>query len=475
MNDENIAPAKAFLQDTYRAERLSAQDLVTEDLRHIWHPATQMKECELYPPLPIVRAQGAWLYTADGRRILDIISSWWCNLLGHCHPKISAALSAQAHKLEHVIFAGFTHPLAVELANRLCALLPEGLRYFNFADNGSSAVEIALKMAFQYQMQRGQSGRVRFACLTEGYHGETIGALAVGSMDLYSRLYRPLMTEQLHVTAPDCLRCPCGQKRGQCECQCLRFAKEALAEHGSELAAFIVEPLLQGAAGMRIYPERYLQGLAALCREHDVLLIADEIATGFGRTGAMFACEKAGITPDLMTLSKGMTGGYLPMSVVCTTQEIYEAFYADYESGKAFMHSHTYAGNPLGCACALAVLDVLEQEEILERSQKMALYLTELMRRTFNEVPYVAEIRQIGLICAVELCEDTQSLKAFKPELRLGRLIYQEALERGLLLRNIGDVIYFNPPLNIQKDELDFAAATAKAACEAVFGRLGLI
>jgi adenosylmethionine-8-amino-7-oxononanoate aminotransferase len=435
--------------------------LVREDLEHIWHPAAQMKDYEAFPPIAVVRGEGPWLYTEDGRKILDVVSSWWCNLLGHCNPEISDAIAKQAHTLEHVIFADFTHPWAVEVARGLLEILPRGLTHFNFADNGSSSVEMALKMAFQYQLQTGHPERKRFACLSEGYHGETIGALSVGSMDLYAKMYQPLMMDNLHIRAPDCFRCPCGKCRGCCNCECIKFAEEALEQHGHELAALIAEPLMQGAAGMRIYPEEYLRRLKKLCEKHGVLFIADEIATGFGRTGEIFACVKAGITPDIMTLSKAITGGYMPMSVVCTTDAVYNAFYADWKEGKAFVHSHTYAGNPLACACAITVMKILKRDRILEKARQTAKWLTEQSEAEFADLKECGEIRHIGLIHAIELVKDRKTKEPFPSELRLGTRIYRRALSKGLLLRCIGDVLYFNPPLNISREDLSFALKTA--------------
>ena len=431
-----------------------------------------MSDYVQYPALPIVKGEGSYLYTADGKRILDIISSWWCNLLGHCNPEISQALSQQAHTLEHVIFADLTHPYAVKLIKKLLKILPEGLCRFNFADNGSSAVEMALKIAFQYQMQVGHSQRIKFACLSEGYHGETIGALSVGSMDLYSRIYKPMLMDNVHIEAPDCFRCPYGCKRGQCQCECLKKAREVFEREGESLAALIVEPLLQGAAGMRIYPETYLQGLRSLCDEFGVLLIADEIATGFGRTGQMFACTKAKISPDIMCLSKAITGGYMPMSLVCTTKDIYDAFLGSYDSAKAFMHSHTYAGNPLACACALTVLKILKRDEILTKAKAQALYLSSRFNETFSDIKEVGEIRHIGLIHALELVKDRDSKEGFDSKMRLGYRIYREALNQGLLLRPIGNVIYFNPPLNIAREDLDLGLNIAHKAIKKILSEI---
>ena len=440
------------------------------DLRHIWHPCAQMKDYEQLPPMVIDRAKGAWLYDVYGKGYLDIVSSWWANLLGHTNEKINARIAAQLGRLEHVIFANFSHRLAIELAERLATLVPEGLTKFHFNDNGSSAVEAALKMAFQYCQQTGRTGKTRFMCLSEGYHGETIGALSVGSMDLFAEMYKPMMMDNIHIEAPDCYRCPYGETRDTCSCACFEHAERAFAAHGHETAAMIVEPLLQGSAGMRIYPEEYLRKLRALCDAYDVLLIADEIATGFGRTGRLFACERAGITPDLMCLSKGLTGGYMPMSITVVKEKIYDAFYADWSEGKAFMHSHTYAGNPLGCSAALAVLDILDEENILERAEETASWLSARMEETFGAHPNVGEIRHIGLIHAVELVEDRAAKRPFDGGRRLGYAIYRRALQHGLLLRPLGDVLYFNPPLNIGRDDLDTAIARMQQSMDEVLG-----
>lgn len=444
------------------------QELAARDLKHIWHPCSQMKDYETLPPIVVDHAAGPYLYAADGKSYLDIISSWWCNLLGHCNPKINAAIKRQLDRLEHVIFVNFSHEPAIRLAEELAGVVPEGLTKFNFADNGSASVECALKIAFQYWAQSGHPEKQRFMCLSEGYHGETIGALSVGSMDLFAQIYKPMMMNNIHVQAPDCYRCPYGQTRGCCSCQCFEHAEKAFAEHARETAAIIVEPILQGCAGMRVYPALYLQKLRALCDEYDVLLIADEIATGFGRTGKMFACQHAGITPDIMCVSKALTGGYLPMSVTCTTENIFMAFYDDYSKGKAFMHSHTYSGNPIGCAAALAVLQILREEEILAQAAQKAAYFTAALEDAFGSHKNVGEIRHTGLINAMELVTDKKAKTGFDASLRIGYEIYKKALQRGLLLRPLGNVLYFNPPLNIEIKDLDKAIALAKDSMDEV-------
>lgn len=445
-------------------------DLEQRDLAHIWHPCSQMKDYETLRPIVVDHAEGAYLYGADGKKYLDIISSWWCNLLGHCNPKINAAIKKQLDQLEHVIFVNFTHEPAIKLCEELVKFVPQGLNKFNFADNGSSAVEIALKMAFQYQLQTGHAEKTKFMCLSEGYHGETIGALSVGSMDLFAQMYKPMMMNNIHVQAPDCYRCPFNKNREHCACECFKFAEEAFAKYAQETAAMIVEPIVQGCAGMRIYPPLYLQKLRKLCDDYGVLLIADEIATGFGRTGKMFACSHAKITPDIMCISKALTGGYLPMSIVCTTDKIYDAFYDDYNKGKQFMHSHTYAGNPIGCAIALAVLDILQSENILEENVGKAQYFHNVLQETFGEHKNIGEIRHINLINAMELVKDKNKKIGFDANLRIGYEIYKKALGHGLLLRPLGNVIYFNPPLNIARADLDKAVALAKQSIDEVLG-----
>ena len=438
--------------------------LEEKDLQYIWHPCSQMKDYEDLPPIVIDHGEGVYLYDIYGKEYIDIVSSWWCNLLGHCNPVIKDSIKSQLDKLEHVIFANFTHEGAISLCEQLSEFLPKELVKFNFSDNGSAAVECALKMAFQYQYQVGKPEKKRFMCLSDGYHGETIGALSVGSMDLYAKIYKPMLIDTIQIEAPDCYRCLYGKSRDDCDCKCFEKAEIAFEKYDAQTAAMIVEPLLQGSAGMRIYPPLYLKKLRKLCTKHDVLLIADEIATGFGRTGKMFACDHAGIIPDIMCLSKGLTGGYMPMSITVTTDKVYNAFYADYSEGKAFMHSHTYSGNPLGCAAALGVLKVLKEENILETTRKTAKYLNEQMRKTFSDHPYVGEIRSIGLIHAIELVQDKDSKKPFDSSLRMGYQIYKEALKLGLVLRPLGNVLYFNPPLTITSKELAKAIQITKSA-----------
>ena len=437
------------------------QDLAKRDLEHIWHPCSQMKDYEELAPIVIKSGEGVNLYSYDGKKYIDVVSSWWCNLLGHCNKRISRAVKEQLDTLEHVIFANFSHIKAIELCEALCEVLPKGLEKFCFTDNGSSAIEAAMKMSFQYHNQTGNPQKTRFMALTDAYHGETIGALSIGAVDLYSKIYKPVLLDVIRIQAPDCYRCPFGLNCKNCEAQCIKFAQEEFKKHANDTSAIVIEPLVQAAAGMKIYPALYLKKLRALCDEYNVHLIADEIATGYGRTGKMFACDHAGISPDIMCLSKGLTGGYMPMALAVTTKKIYDAFYAPYLEGKAFMHSHTYSGNPLACAAACEVLKILKEENILEHATSSAKYFNEKIIEKFSNYRYTGDIRSIGLINAIELVEDKKSKKPFDYKLRTGYQIYKKALKKGVILRPLGDVIYFNPPLIIEKADMDYVINTA--------------
>jgi adenosylmethionine-8-amino-7-oxononanoate aminotransferase len=432
---------------------MDTSEIVRLDREHIWHPCTQQKDHESLPPIPIARGEGVYLIDAEGKRYIDGVSSWWVNLFGHNHPRLNRALTEQASRIAHHIFAGFTHEPAVELSRRLCELAPGGLNKVFFADNGSSAVEVALKMSFQYWQQTGISRKTRFVSITEAYHGETLGALSVGGCELYRDIYRPILLEGFQARGPDCFRCSYGRKRSSCNAECFEHLEALVGREHENIAAVIIEPLIQGAAGMRIYPPVYLKKLRALCDAYAVHYIADEIAVGFGRTAKMFANEHAGVAPDLMCLSKGITGGYLPLSVTLATDAIYDAFYDDYASQKAFLHSHSYTGNPLACAVAVEVLKIFEEERILEGlAPKMAL-LDEHVER-FEALPHVGEFRRCGMVAAVEMVSEKEGKVPFPWQQRRGLEVYKKALKRGALLRPLGNVVYFMPPLTIAGDEL---------------------
>ena len=420
-----------------------------------------MKDYEAFPPIVIERGEGAYLYDVEGKPYLDAVSSWWVNLFGHSHPRINRALRDQAARLEHVIFANFSHKPAIELAERIVQIAPEGLDRVFFADNGSSAVEVALKMSFQYHQQTGNPGKTRFAAITEGYHGETLGALSVGDLDLYSRIYKPILLNTLKAAGPDCYRCGFGRMRQNCGAECFESMEAIAREHHEEICAIIIEPLVQCAAGMKIYPPVYLKKLRELCTRYNIHLIADEIAVGFGRTGRMFACEHAGISPDILCLSKGLTAGYLPLSLVVVKDEIYRAFYHDYTELKAFMHSHSYTGNPLGCAVACESLNIFRDEDVLSRNRETAALISEKVRPLAEGHPHVGEFRQLGMIGALELVEDRQSKTGFDWQRRVGYEIYKIALGKGVLLRPIGNVIYFMPPYIVKEKDIDLMVRVA--------------
>jgi adenosylmethionine-8-amino-7-oxononanoate aminotransferase len=440
-------------------------DISTRDLAVVWHPCTQMKDHESLPMIAIRRGEGAWLEDFSGKRYLDAVSSWWVNLFGHANPRINAALADQLGMLEHVIFAGFTHEPAVLLAERLIALAPPGLTRCFYADNGSAAVEVALKMSFQYWHNRGNSAKSRFVTLANSYHGETLGALSVGNVDLYKALYKPLLLDVLVAPSPDCYWREPGESWEDHSRRRFEAMDRLLAEHAHEVAAVIVEPLVQCAGGMRMFHPIYLRLLREACDRYGVHLIADEIAVGFGRTGTMFACEQAAITPDFLCLSKGLTGGYLPLSAVLTTEHVYSAFYDDYAKLTAFLHSHSYTGNPLACRAALATLDIFASDDPLASNRSKAERLGR-RARPLADHPKVTDVRQTGMIVAVEFARDKSTREPYPWQERRGLRAYRHALSKGLLLRPVGNVIYFMPPYIVTDEEIDFMVATAAEGLE---------
>lgn len=423
--------------------------LIARDGALVWHPYTQMKTRPA--PLPVVSASGVYLHTEDGRRILDAISSWWVTTHGHSHPRINRALAEQAARLEHVMFAGCTHPPAVELAERLVGLLPAGLTRVFYSDNGSTAVEVALKMAHQFWRNQGQPGRKTFIALHHAYHGDTVGAMSVSEEGVFTEAFTPFMFRVLRADAPYCYRCPLGLDRGTCQTDCLESLRGMLAQYGDEIAGVIVEPMLQGAGGMVVWPETFLTGVRQACDAHGVLMIADEVMTGFGRTGRMFACEHAGVTPDLICLSKGLTAGYLPMSATVVTDAVYEAFLSD-DRSRTFFHGHSFTANPLACAVALASLDIFREEPVLERIGRINRQFTEGLG-ALRDLPMVGDVRVIGGVGVVELVADKASKQAGGYLDTLGPRLAAAFLDRGLLLRPLGNVLYLMPPYVITEDE----------------------
>ena len=444
------------------------------DLAVLWHPCTQMREhaTDALPLFPVAYGEGAWLVGFDGRRVLDGVSSWWTNLHGHAEPRIAEAIAQQARTLEHVILAGFSHTPAVTLAERLLAIAPREptrapLAKVFYADNGSSGIEVALKMAFHWFHNQGQHTRTKFIALTGSYHGETIGALSVGDIPLYRRVYAPLLLDVLFAPSPDAF----GSRNDAEAIACAERAADALAQmleaHPGEVCAMIVEPLVQCAGGMRMHHPRYLQRVRDLCDLHGVFLIADEIAVGFGRTGTLFACEQAGIQPDLLCLSKGLTGGFLPLCAVLANQQIFDGFLDDTRE-RAFLHSHSYSGNPLACAAALASLDILQTDAVIERNRGTAARMA-VLAAPFAQHPQVAEVRQTGMIVAIELHPEPDNHEdghAVEIAGRRGLRLYRKALELGVLLRPLGDVLYWMPPYCVDEAQLQLLASTTAAVLE---------
>ncbi len=414
-------------------------EIMQRDLEVIWHPCTQMKDHETLPLIPIKSGKGVYLYDFEGNSYIDAVSSWWVNLFGHANAKINAKIKMQVDTLEHVLLAGFTHEPAVELAHKLVNLTPQALKKVFYVDNGSSAVEAALKMSYHYHLNKGKRKPI-FLSLTNSYHGETIGALSVGDVSLYKETYEQLLIQNMQVEVP-------MNQSIEAAKVALKTLESLLQEKSNQIAAFIIEPLIQGPDGMHMYHPYYLEGARLLTEKYDVHLIADEIMTGFGRTGKMFACEHANISPDFMTLSKGLTGGYLPLSVVMTTDSVYQAFYCDYNEHKAFLHSHSYTGNPLACAAALATLEIFESNDILGENRLKSQYIKQALEK-FTQLANVKEIRQQGMVAAIELV-------GYDAKERIGLKIYEYALSQGVLLRPLGHIIYFMPPYIISYEEID--------------------
>lgn len=417
------------------------KELINRDLTHIFHPCTQMRDHfdGLFPLIPIKSAKGVYLYDFDGNSYIDAISSWWTNLFGHSNEYINQKIKEQIETLEHVIFAGFTHLPAINLAERLIKIAPKGLNKIFFVDNGSSGIEVALKMSFHAHKNMGKEKEL-FVSLTGSYHGETLGALAVGGISLYKDIYSKITIKSIQTKAP---------KNSSLESanEAIQELEKLFLDHKDKISAFIIEPLIQCANGMKIYHPSFLTEAKRLCEKFDIHLIADEVAVGFGRTGTFFACEQANITPDFMVLSKGLTGGYLPLAVVLFKDEIFECFNCDYLSGKNFLHSHSYTGNPISCTVANGVLDIFEKNDVLTENTKKSSYIKNKLE-AFRELKNVAEVRSLGMIFAIEL-------KGYEPEDRVNLKIYNYAINHGVLLRPLGNVVYFMPPYVIEQKEID--------------------
>ena len=450
-SNRTVSGNRAPVNGTASANRA----MVERTLAAVWHPCTQMKAHEAFPPLPIVTGEGAWLIDADGRRYLDAISSWWVNLFGHCNPKINAALREQIERLEHVILAGFTHEPVIALSERLAARTDNRLGHCFFASDGSSAVEIALKMSMHYWRNCGQPGKTRFVTIAGGYHGETLGALSVSDVALFRDAYAPLLRESTTVPSPDWRHAEPGESAVECAERAAHALEQHLEQHAAHTAAVIVEPLVQCANRMAMHDPEYLRRVRAACDRYQVHFIADEIAVGFGRSGTFFAHEAAGVTPDLLTLSKGITGGYLPLSVVLCRDRIYQAFYAD-DFSRGFLHSHSYTGNALACSAALAVLDIFEQGNVLAANRERARKILDAAQ-TFADHPHVSHLRQTGMITAFDVETDDPAFS---------RRYHLAALEQGLLLRPIGNTVYFMPPYVVTNSEIEHLVTGAQRALD---------
>jgi adenosylmethionine-8-amino-7-oxononanoate aminotransferase len=429
------------------------RSLVDRDRACVWHPYTQMQTAPA--PLPIVRGEGAYLYTEDGRRLLDGISSWWVNIHGHSHPRLNAALAAQAERLEHVMFAGCTHPAAVELAERLLAVLPSGLTRVFYSDNGSTAVEVALKLACQYWGNRGESSRRSFVALHHAYHGDTVGAMSASDDSIFTRPFASMLFSVHRAHAPYCYRCPLGLERASCAIDCLGDLERLLTEHAETIAGVLVEPMLQGAGGMIVWPAEFLAGVRRACDRHGVLMIADEVLTGFGRTGRMFACDHAAVSPDIICLSKALTGGYLPLGATATTERVYDAFLSE-DRTKTFFHGHSFTANPLACAVAIASLALFHETPVLDRIRDLEGWLRGGLL-PLASLPPVGEVRVIGGVGIVELVTDKMARTAAGYLDSVGPQLARAFLERGLLLRPLGNVLYFMPPYVVTESETAWA------------------
>lgn len=429
---------------------MSSRDYKALDRKYVWHPFTQTLEWFEEDNLVIERAKGMYLYDTKGRKYLDGVSSLWCNIHGHRVPEIDAAIKRQLNKVAHSTFLGLTHPPAVELAERLVAIAPKGLRRVFYSDNGSTAMEVALKIAFEYWQLKGRRRKRRFVTLSEAYHGDTIGSVSLGGIDLFRRIFGPLLFDRIKAPTTYAYRCPRAKTLRECGEHCLRDLETILKQRAGEIAAVVIEPRVQGAAGMILQPAGFVRRVRELTRRYGVLMIADEVATGFGRTGTMFASEE----PDILALAKGITGGYLPLAATLTTEEIFETFTGPYD--RTFFHGHTYTANPLACAAALASLDLFEKNRVLERLQPKIRLFHDLLKK-FYELEHVGEVRACGLMAGIELVRDRGTKEEYTE--RVGRRVCLEARRHGVLIRPLGNVVVLMPPLAIEPEQLRALAA----------------
>lgn len=448
---------------------MDLKNLENIDRNCIWHPFTQMKEYEQETPLIVERGRGVYLFDIHGRKYLDGVSSLWVSVHGHCRPEIDSAVKKQLGKVAHSTLLGLSNVPAVEFAAELLKTVPRNLKKIFYSDSGSTAVEIALKIAFQYWQQKDPKfkSKKKFIALRDAYHGDTIGAVSVGGIDLFHQIYHPLLFDSYKAMAPHCYRCPhnkdpraesgsvrVGRKPASCHWECVSKAESIIKTNHRNIAGFVIEPLVQGAAGIYVHPKGYLKRIRELCTKYDILMIVDEVATGFGRTGKMFACEHEAVRPDILALAKGISGGYLPLAATLATQEIYDAFCGKFEEMKTFFHGHTYTGNPLACAAGIASLGIFEKEKLIQSIQPKIKHLHKRLK-TFYDIPSVGDIRFRGLMGGIELVFDREKGKPFPFQERRGHRVVLAARKRGLIIRPLGDVIVVMPPLSISIREID--------------------
>ncbi|HSE90211.1 MAG TPA: adenosylmethionine--8-amino-7-oxononanoate transaminase [Candidatus Binatia bacterium] len=434
---------------------MNCEELKRLDHTYLWHPFTQMQEWLSEEPCIISQGEGHYLIDVNGRKYLDGVSSLWCNVHGHRKQELDDAIRRQLDRIAHSTFLGLSHVPGIELAAQLIEIVPKGLRRVFYSDSGATAVEIALKMAVQYWQLKGQTKRTRVASLAESYHGDTVGSMSVGYSETFHRFHKSLLFPVLRLTPPHVFRYFKRLSEEEALKSAIREAEEKLTQDKTSLAALIIEPLMQGAAGMWSQPPGYVWALREICRRNGILFIADEVATGFGRTGRMFACEQEDLSPDLLCLGKGITAGYLPLAATVTTEEIFSAFLGEYKEFKTFFHGHTYTGNPLGCAVALTSLELFKQEKIIERMQPRIAYLKQRLKQDFLPLAHVADVRHWGFMVGVELVEDKNERNSYPTERRTGHKVILEARKRGVMIRPLGDVIILMPPLTIADEELE--------------------
>ncbi|PRX35577.1 adenosylmethionine-8-amino-7-oxononanoate aminotransferase [Orenia metallireducens] len=429
--------------------------LLEKNKKYVWQPFTQMKEWVENEQLIIERGEGVKLYDTEGNSYYDGVSSIWLNVHGHQKKELNDAIKEQLEKISHTTMLGLANVPATELAEKLVQITPGGLNKVFYSDSGSTAVEIGLKMAFQYwqQIDEDCGSKDKFITLKNAYHGDTVGSVSVGGVDLFHKIYRPLLFDSLKAPSPYCYRCSFGEEEGKCNFSCIKELERMMKDHHREIAALVIEPLVQGAGGMITAPKGYLSKARELCDKYNILMLTDEVAVGFGRTGKMFACEHEGVSPDIMTVAKGISGGYLPISATLTTDEIYNAFYDDYASQKTFFHGHSFTGNPLAAAVSLANIDLFEKEEIIKKLQDK-IKLAQNKLESFKELKHVGDIRQQGLMVGIELVKDKKSKEEYPWEQRKGVKVCMVAREKGMIIRPLGNVVVFMPPLCSTKEEL---------------------